>query len=134
MKLVKDNARLKEAAARVTEWLQHVWQLMEDGRIDTLQPRPHYVRRNLLTEATVDEVVDFLENTVFQYEIDHYPGYHYEQQGLNPEKHQLISPQFSKLTKAQKRALVERYDEIMQDYRHPSDKPPVLTPTSSARH
>lgn len=121
MKVIDDDDLITEASHRVTDWLQHVWQLMEDGRIDTLQPLPRYSRRRLLPDAKINEVVDFLENTVFQYEIDNYPGYHYEEQGLKQGEHELISPQFSQLTQSQKRALVEGYDRIMQDYRDPSD-------------
>jgi len=121
MKLVKNDDLIIEASHRVTEWLQSIWQLMEDGRIDTLQPLPRYSRRKLLPKTKVDEIVFFLENTVFQYEIDNYPVYHYDQQGLKQGKHELISPQFSQLSHTQKRALVEGYDRIMQDYRDPSD-------------
>ncbi len=121
MKLLEDNDLIVEASHRVTEWLQQVWQLMEDERIDTLQPLPRYSRRRLLPDTKVDEVVYFLENTVFQYEIDNYPKYHYDMQGLKQGKHELISPQFSRLSRTQKRALVEGYDRIMQDYRDPSD-------------
>lgn len=123
MKLIDDDDRITEASLRVTAWLQHVWELMDQERVDSLQPRPVYSRRKLLPPSKVDEVVRFLEDTVFQYEINNFPGYHYEEQGLDPSKHELISPQFHTLAPQQKRALVEEYDRIMQEYRDPSDVP-----------
>lgn len=119
MILTTDESLIEQASLEVTDWLQKVWQMMEDGTVDKLRPQPKYSRRHLLTAEVIGQVVHFLEETVFQYEIDNYPGYHNEQQGIKPGEI-LISPQFTKLGALQQRALVEEYDRIMQQYRDTS--------------
>ena len=115
MKVTQVESRREEAVQEVTAWLQSIWRLMNQGRIDTLRPVPTYDRRTLLTDAKVEDTVHAIEG-VFAYELENYPGWHHDAQQIKPNQH-LVTPGFIGLNLLQKRALVEGVDRILQKYR-----------------
>ena len=115
MKVTQDEVRRAKAVQEVTAWLQSIWRLMNQGRIDTLRPIPTYDRRALLTDSKVEDTVHAIEG-VFAFELENYPGYHQEAQQIKPNQH-LVTPGFTGLQPLQKRALVECVDRILQKYR-----------------
>ncbi len=110
------DGKKTEAVSEVTDFLQTIWQLMEDGRIATLQPDPFYPRNGVLTKEVVEGVVSAIEFDVFEFEIQKYPGYHKEHQQLEPGE-KLVRPGFTELPYPQQLALVQGLDRITQCYR-----------------
>lgn len=114
----------KDTKAKVFEWFDHVWSLIESGRVDSLRPTPFYERRELITDEIVDKVAETMEAYLLE-EITRYPGYHGGAQKIQPGE-TLITPGFDTLPPLAKRALVERYDELLQDVRLPDDASAVV--------
>ncbi|MBP6979824.1 hypothetical protein KBB41_02145 [Candidatus Curtissbacteria bacterium] len=115
MKVTQVESRREEAVQEVTAWLQSIWRLMNQGRINTLRPVPTYDRRQLLPDDKVEEVALAIEG-VFAFELENYPGWHQDAQQIKPNQH-LVTPGFTGLEPLQKRALVEGVDRILQKYR-----------------
>lgn len=115
MKVTSDTHVRQQAVDEVTDWLQNIWRLMSQGRINTLRPVPAYDRRKLLPDSKIEEVAEAIED-VFAYELANYPGWHQDAQQIRPNQ-TLVTPGFSDLPPLQKRALVEGVDRIMQKYR-----------------
>jgi len=117
MKVTQEEGPRLQAVDEITEWLQSIWRLMSQGRINTLRPAPVYDRRPLLTDDKVEDAVFAIEN-VFAFELENYPGWHQDAQKIKANQH-LVTPGFTGLPSLQKRALVEGVDRIMQKYRTP---------------
>ena len=115
----------KDTKVKVFEWFDHVWSLIDSGRVDSLRPAPFYERRELLTDEIVDKVAETLEAYLHE-EITKYPGYHGGAQKIQPGE-TLITPGFDTLPPLAKRALVERYDELLQAVRIPDNVPTVAS-------
>ena len=115
MKVTSEQSARQQAVDEVTDWLQSVWRLMAQGRINTFRPVPVYERRKLLPDSKINEIAAAIED-VFAYELDNYPGWHSDAQQIRPNQ-TLVTPGFSDLPPFQKRALVEGVDRILQKYR-----------------
>lgn len=115
MKVTQVESRRIEAVQEVTAWLQSIWRLMDQGRINTLRPVPTYDRRSLLPDEKIEEVALAIEG-VFAYELENYPSWHQDAQQIKSNQH-LVTPGFAGLNLLQKRALVEGVDRILQKYR-----------------
>lgn len=116
MNVTTNPERRAQAVAEITAWQQHVWDIMEEGRLETLQPDPFYERNSLLTPEVIEKVLHTVEFDILEYEIQHYPGYHYPHQGL-VDGEKLVRPGFTELPDPQKLAMVQGMDRILQQYR-----------------
>ena len=107
----------------IFDWLDVVASMISHGTVEHLRPQVAYERRSVLTDEIVTAVVDTIESYL-QEEIDRYPLYHNTHQQIQPGE-VLKSPGFDTLPMPAKRALVERYDEILQTARVPADRAAV---------
>lgn len=118
----------EKVKVEVFAWLDYITQLINDGRIETLKPAPWYERREVITDEIVERVIDAIES-YFLSEITNSSGYHRREQGAGPDE-VLITPGFDKMPAPARRALVERYDEILMPHRI-GDSPPGPAPAAT---
>ena len=105
------------------DWLHEVYLMLEDGTIETLTPAAYYERRDLLTDEIVDAVCETFDDQLAG-ELVKAPAWHYNAQGC-PNDVELTPTGFADMNLLQRRALVERIDEILQPYRQEPPPPPV---------
>jgi len=94
-------------------WLHKVWELTEQER--PLQPDPFYERNDGLTPNVVRAVIGDLER-IFATEIEKYPGYHRNAQGISNAEY-LVPPGFNWLPYPQQLAIVQGIDRIFNSHR-----------------
>lgn len=121
MKLTGNMAQQQECVVRVIAWLHTVWERGEAG--EPLQPDPFYKRTPLLTPDVVANVIGSIEG-IFVRELERYPGYHRNAQGISAGEY-LVPPGLDKLPHEQQLAIVQGIDKIMQEYREDEPTPAV---------
>lgn len=113
MRLDPAKDRQSECVKRTIEWLHTVWLLIEEGR--PVQPDPFYARTSLLGPEVVKAVITDME-ALFVKELEKYPGYHRQAQGISASEY-LVPPGFDKLSSGEQLAVVQGIDKIFQEYR-----------------
>jgi hypothetical protein len=108
-----DSTKQAEITARTIAWLHEVWSLVEEGR--PVQPDPFYSRNAVLGTEVVKAVIDDME-ALFVKELEKYPGYHRNAQGIS-ESEYLVPPGFDKMAAGEQLAVVQGIDKIFADYR-----------------
>ena len=115
MKVSEDDKIPPQATTEVITFLQHIWQLIEDGRVDTLQPDPFFKGTGKLTTSMVEIVVGEIEG-VFVYELAHSGDYHKKHQLIEPGD-KLVLPGYLEMPYPQKLALVQGVYKILEKHR-----------------
>lgn len=113
MKITSNLEEQAKCTIETIEWLHNVWNLNEQGQ--GLQPDPFYERNEKLTKAVIEDVISKIEG-IFKYELEHYPSYHNNAQGISAGE-KLTTPGFDKYPYEQKFAIVQGIDRIFQRYK-----------------
>lgn len=108
-----DNGKSPQVTEKTISYLHEIWLRKEAGR--PIQPNPFYHRNDLLTPEIVEKCIETLEG-IFTYELEKYPGYHRNAQGIS-ESEYLAPPGFDKMTYNEKFAIVQGMDEIFQEFK-----------------
>ena len=118
-------AEEQDCVAETMSWLHDCWihsggaEGPQDGdvfKFSSLQPNPFYERNAVLTPEVVDQVIADMEG-IFATEIQKYPGYHNNAQGISTDTHHLVVAGFDKLPYPQRLAIVQGVDRIFQKHR-----------------
>jgi len=116
---IEDGVSLSAYTCEITDYLQHVFDLMETGDEDRIMGDPWFQRAEglpALTDEDVDRVIEALDSE-FETEIRHYASYHLNHSGAN------FTPDFHRLSPRARRAVVEGLDAIIA--RHKPEPPPA---------
>ncbi len=120
----QEGVLLTAYTVAITAWLQHCYELLEDGREDEILSDPFYVpATGPLSDELVDQLVGALD-AEYAYEIEKYPTHHKTRSGAE------TTPDFWRLGPRARRALVE--GAMLLCERHPVDPPPAPPPATPA--
>ena len=118
-------AEEQACVAETMSWLHDCWvhsggaEGSQEGdvfKLSSLQPNTFYERNKELTPEVVDQVIADMEG-IFATEIQKYPGYHNNAQGISTDTHHLVVAGFDKLPYPQRLAIVQGVDRIFQKHR-----------------
>jgi hypothetical protein len=98
MPRVEEGVTLNDYTLEFTEFLQHCFALLEDGREDQILSDPFF--DSGISDEQVDAVIAALD-AEYEHELGTYPGYHRNRSGAN------ALPEFHRLSPRGRRALVE---------------------------
>lgn len=112
MPRVEEGVTLSDQTLEMTAYLQDVFDKLERGEEHLILGDPFYTReggRPPLTDEHIDKVIAAIDSE-YATELGQYPAYHRNRSGAT------ALPEFSRLSPAARRRVVEGLDAITQRY------------------
>ena len=109
---VEEGVTLTPYTCAVTDYLQHVFELLEAGAEDRFMSDPWFQRTDglpPLSDEDVDRVIEAID-AEFATELRFYASYHLQRSGAT------TTPDFQRLSSRARRAVAEGLDAIVAQY------------------